>query len=62
MVTDPVCGITFDPATAVATREHAGATRYFHSQACVDQFAEDPHYYGHPDEHPGHKDHTAHDG
>ena len=52
MVIDPVCGIELDPATAIATREHAGQTLYFHSQACVDQYDDDPHYYGHPDEHP----------
>jgi Cu+-exporting ATPase len=52
MVTDPVCGFQLDPATAFATREHAGQTLYFSSQACVDKFDEDPHYYGHPDMHP----------
>lgn len=31
MVTDPVCGITFNPEDAVATREHAGVTLYFHA-------------------------------
>jgi P-type Cu+ transporter len=51
MVTDPVCGVQLDPATAFATREHAGQTLYFSSQECVDKFDEDPHYYGHPEEH-----------
>jgi YHS domain-containing protein len=52
MVTDPVCGTQLDPETAFATREHGGQTLYFSSQACVDKFDDDPHVYGHPEEHP----------
>jgi P-type Cu+ transporter len=60
MFRDPVCGMKVDPATAVATREHAGQTFYFCSQACVDKFDDDPHRYGHgesevPDDDHGHQ-------
>ena len=57
METDPVCGVKFALETAFATREHAGVTLYFCSQACVDKFDDDPHYYGHPDEHLRHEPH-----
>lgn len=33
-VTDPVCGMTIDSATAAAHEEYAGATYYFCSPAC----------------------------
>ena len=57
MVTDPVCGMQIDRKAAVATREHAGQTFYFCSQACVDKFDDDPHRYGHPREHEHHDPH-----
>jgi len=46
-----------DPKDAVATREHAGQTFYFCSQECVDKFDDDPHRYGHPEEHEHHDPH-----
>jgi len=48
LVTDPVCGMTIDPKTAAATREHEGTTFYFCSTRCADTFDADPHRYGHP--------------
>ena len=48
LVTDPVCGMTIDPTTAAATREHDGTTFYFCSPGCADAFDADPHRYGHP--------------
>ncbi|RLP71382.1 YHS domain-containing protein [Mycetocola manganoxydans] len=47
-VTDPVCGMTIDPKTAAATREHDGARFYFCSAGCAEKFDADPHRYGHP--------------
>jgi len=52
LVTDPVCGMTIDPKTAAATREHEGTTFYFCSAGCAEKFDADPHRYGHP--HPAH--------
>ncbi|NYI41317.1 YHS domain-containing protein [Demequina lutea] len=37
-VTDPICGMSIDPATAAATVEHDGKTDYFCSQGCADTF------------------------
>lgn len=51
LVTDPVCGMNIDPATAAATREHGDATFYFCSTGCADTFDKDPHRYGHPHNH-----------
>jgi len=48
LVTDPVCGMKIDPATAAATREHDGTTFSFCSTGCADTFDADPHRYGHP--------------
>jgi Cu+-exporting ATPase len=44
-VTDPVCGMTIDPASAVATRDVAGQTYHFCSNSCVDKFDADPQAY-----------------
>jgi len=44
-VTDPVCGMSFDPAKAVATVEHAGQTYYFCTEACRKQFEAEPTRY-----------------
>lgn len=46
---DPVCGMSVDPRTAAATREHDGRTFYFCSPGCAAAFDADPHRYGHPD-------------
>lgn len=40
--TDPVCGMSVDPANARASLEHAGKTYYFCSSGCRDKFAADP--------------------
>ncbi|WP_448059774.1 heavy metal translocating P-type ATPase [Cellulomonas hominis] len=44
---DPVCGMSVDPKTAAASREHDGATFYFCSPGCAATFDADPHRYGH---------------
>jgi P-type Cu+ transporter len=51
LVTDPVCGMSIDPAGAAATREHDGTTFYFCSAGCAAKFDADPHRYGHPHDH-----------
>jgi Cu+-exporting ATPase len=40
--TDPVCGMTVDPATARHRIEHDGQTYYFCSDRCRTKFAQDP--------------------
>ena len=44
-VRDPVCGMSIEPQSAFAKRDHMGQTFYFCSQSCVDQFDKDPHRY-----------------
>jgi Cu+-exporting ATPase len=44
-VTDPVCGMTIDPATAAAHTEHEGVTYHFCSTTCQDLFAAAPATY-----------------
>ena len=44
-VTDPVCGMTIDPARAAATLEHKGAPYSFCSQGCATKFRTDPGKY-----------------
>lgn len=39
--TDPVCGMSVDPAAAVAVR-YEGETYYFCEPACADTFRDDP--------------------
>ncbi|MBI4426574.1 MAG: YHS domain-containing protein [Candidatus Kerfeldbacteria bacterium] len=39
---DPVCGMSVNPATATFTADHAGATVYFCSPGCRDQFLANP--------------------
>ncbi|MBI4092613.1 MAG: YHS domain-containing protein [Candidatus Kerfeldbacteria bacterium] len=41
-VSDPVCGMSVNPATAKFTAEHAGTARYFCSPGCRDQFIANP--------------------
>ncbi|HET6883221.1 MAG TPA: glutamine amidotransferase, partial [Pirellulales bacterium] len=41
-VTDPVCGMTVDPATAAASAEHDGTTYWFCNPGCRDAFVADP--------------------
>lgn len=44
-VTDPVCGMTVDRATAAASTEYEGRTYYFCSQTCATSFKADPARY-----------------
>ena len=46
-VTDPVCGMSVDPAKAAASVEHEGRTYSFCSKGCAASFAADPHKYAH---------------
>ena len=43
--TDPVCGMTVDPAKAAATVEHEGTRYFFCSQGCATKFRTDPKKY-----------------
>src|SRR3990172_7689997 len=43
--TDPVCGMTVDPATAAGSHEHDGTTHYFCSTHCRQKFRADPAKY-----------------
>jgi Cu+-exporting ATPase len=40
-MTDPVCGMSVERATAAAAWEHDGTTYYFCSVACFERFRED---------------------
>ena len=44
-VTDPVCGMQFDPKAAVASQAYKGAIYYFCSADCHTRFAADPEKY-----------------
>ncbi|MHB8273192.1 MAG: heavy metal translocating P-type ATPase, partial [Dermatophilaceae bacterium] len=44
-VTDPVCGMSVDPATAAASVEHEGRTYYFCGKGCAKTFSADPGKY-----------------
>jgi Cu+-exporting ATPase len=50
--TDPVCGMTVDPARAKGQHEHQGTTYYFCSPACGARFIADPARYLAPDYRP----------
>jgi Cu+-exporting ATPase len=45
MVTDPVCGMSVDPATTQHVATHAGAHHYFCSAGCLAKFEADPARY-----------------
>ena len=63
MVTDPVCGMDVDPATAAAKSEYAGRTYYFCGPGCKAAFDADPEkYIGQADPHAGHHGHEHHHG
>ena len=47
-VTDPVCGMQIDPATAAGQREYQGQTYYFCGAPCLAKFNADPARYGSP--------------
>lgn len=44
-VTDPVCGMTIDPAKAAGTSTHDGKTVHFCSPGCKRSFDADPAKY-----------------
>jgi len=44
-VTDPVCGMNVDPATAAASVEHEGHTYHFCGKGCAKSFRTDPGKY-----------------
>jgi YHS domain-containing protein len=53
--TDPVCGMTVDPATAKASGlavEHDGVTYYFCGRGCMLDFRDDPGKYLDPNYQP----------
>ena len=45
MVTDPVCGMEIDSATAAASEEYEGKTYYFCSEGCHQRFVAAPEQY-----------------
>jgi Cu+-exporting ATPase len=47
-VTDPVCGMSVDPATAAERRAGPAGTAYFCSAGCAAAFDADPARYAHP--------------
>src|SRR4051794_21188861 len=46
--TDPVCGMSVDPATAAGSAEHRGNTYHFCSSHCLHRFKADPNPYTGP--------------
>jgi Cu+-exporting ATPase len=59
-VTDPVCGMTVDPATTDHAADHDGQQFYFCSAGCKDTFVANPAQYTRQQEDAGH-DHSGHD-
>ena len=47
-MTDPVCGMQVDPAHVAGTRDAAGRTFSFCSDACLAKFDRDPDAYAGP--------------
>jgi Cu+-exporting ATPase len=47
-VVDPVCGMTIDPADAVAHFDYKGRTYYFCAESCLEQFRHDPEQFLNP--------------
>jgi P-type Cu+ transporter len=45
LATDPICGMSVDPAKAVAKIDHAGQSFYFCSKGCAQRFAQTPGKY-----------------
>jgi Ala-tRNA(Pro) deacylase len=45
IVTDPICGATFEESKAAGRSEHRGETYYFCSQACKMEFDDNPYAY-----------------
>jgi Cu+-exporting ATPase len=48
--TDPVCGMTVQPATAAGSHEYQGKTYYFCAASCLTKFRADPIHYLTPPE------------
>jgi Cu+-exporting ATPase len=48
LATDPVCGMSVDPANAAATFDHDGRTYYFCMTGCRDKFGREPEKYLNP--------------
>ncbi len=48
-VTDPVCGMKIDPATAAGSAQHRGQSAYFCGKGCLAKFVADPDRYLPPD-------------
>ena len=46
--TDPVCGMTVDPADAAGSCDYSGKTYHFCSPSCLQQFKADPARFVHP--------------
>jgi Cu+-exporting ATPase len=44
-MTDPVCGMTVEPAAAAAAWDHDGTTYYFCSVGCFERFRQDPAHF-----------------
>ncbi len=44
-VTDPVCGMSIDAASAVGSHEYDGETYYFCNPVCLERFRNDPEKY-----------------
>ena len=44
-MTDPVCGMEVDEASAAAAWEHAGTIVLFCSVGCMRRFRDDPEHY-----------------
>ena len=44
-VTDPVCGMTIDPAKAVGSSRYNGETYHFCSRGCETKFDDNPQQY-----------------
>ncbi|MDH5740814.1 MAG: heavy metal translocating P-type ATPase, partial [Nitrospira sp.] len=42
MATDPICGMTVDPAKAAGQFDHQGTTYYFCATSCLERFRVDP--------------------
>jgi Cu+-exporting ATPase len=51
--TDPVCGMSVDPATALASTVYEGQTYFFCCPSCWARFEADPHRYLHPEKQTG---------
>ncbi len=60
MAKDLVCGMTVDEKTPAATMKFKGATYYFCSQQCVQEFKMDPKAYVEKKEDQGEQQHHHH--